>query len=115
MWFDDEGIFHSVTKKNSVLDKKSLEEIFTYIRSVSGDEKICWIGDVTNAPPPEKEARDYAATETPKLIKALALITNSSLSKMISEIFMLVKKPQYPTRLFTSEAEARIWIRSYLA
>jgi hypothetical protein len=48
------------------------------------------------------------------MIKALALLTNSSLSKMIAEIFMLVKKPPYPTRMFTSEAEALIWIRSYL-
>jgi hypothetical protein len=114
MWFDNEGIFYSVTKKNAALNKKNLQETFDYIHSKAGDKKVCWIGDVTDTPPPEKEARDYAAEITPKMIKALALLTNSSLSKMIAEIFMLVKKPPYPTRMFTSEAEALIWIRSYL-
>ena len=114
MWFDREGIFYSVTQKNTVLRKSNLAETFAYIRSVSPEKKVCWIGDVTDIPPPEKEARDFAAEETPKLIKALALITNSSLSKMIAEIFMLVKKPPYPTRMFTNAADARAWIRSYL-
>jgi hypothetical protein len=114
MWFDKEGIFCSITKKDSSLNKEALVSTFNYIRSKSPDKKICWIGDITDAPPPEKTARDYAAEESPKLIKALALITKSSLSKMIADIFMMVKRPPYPTRMFTNETEAREWIRSYM-
>jgi len=113
MWFDKDGIFNSITRKNSVLDKKSLVETFDYIKKNAGNKKVCWISNVTDVLPPEKEVRDFAATETPKIVKALALITNSSLSKMIAEIFMLVKRPPYPTKLFTNEAEAREWLRKY--
>jgi hypothetical protein len=114
MYFDNDGIFHSKTKKGSVLNKEALELTFKYIRKHTGDKKICWIGDITEAPPPEKTARDFAAQETPKLIMALALITNSSLSKMIAEIFLLVKKPPYPTKFFKTEEEGLAWLKTFL-
>ena len=115
MWFDHEGIFYSVTKSNSKLDKTGLELTFNYIRSKAGDKKICWLGDVTNTSAPDKEAKDFAAIASPGIIKVLALITNSSLSIIVSEIFFLVKPPPFPVKMFTNVAEAKAWLRKHLA
>lgn len=114
MWFDHDGIFCSVTKKNSSLTKEALLLSFEYLNQNKKEEKICWLGDITQASPPTKEARTFAAEETPKFIKALALITNSSLSKMIAELFLLVKKPPYPTKMFSTEVEAKNWLKQYV-
>jgi hypothetical protein len=114
MWFDEEGIFHSVTKKERVVDIDVLKSTFEYISKNKKSEKICWIGDVSNASPVEKEARAYAAQETPKFIKALAVITNSSMSKMMADLFLLVYKPSFPIKLFTDQEEATKWIKGFL-
>ncbi|HLG02131.1 MAG TPA: hypothetical protein VI731_00960 [Bacteroidia bacterium] len=113
MWFNEDGIFCSITKKNAPLTKAALRESFEFIRANSGGNKVCWLGNVTNLSPPEKEARDYAAEETPKFIQALALITNSTLSKFIANVFLQLKKPPYPTRLFTNEEDALQWLRQF--
>ena len=114
MWFDANGIFCSVTKKNASLDKKALELTFEYIRKNSPNKKICWVGDVTDAGFPTQEARDFAGEQTPHLIKALALITNSEISRLIANVFMVLKKPPYPTKMFTKAEDAKAWVKQFL-
>jgi hypothetical protein len=114
MWFDEDGIFCSVTKKDAALTKEALEDTFNFIRKNAGDKKILWLGDVTHASLPTTEARDFAGEETPKFVKALALITNSELSKMIANVFLVLKKPAYPTKLFTNKKDAKDWLQKQL-
>ena len=114
MWFDENNILCSVSRKNAVITKETLDHSFNMIRIRAKGEKVCWIGDVTNITSADKEARDYAANETPKFIKALALITNSPLSRMVANIFLNLKKLPFPVKMFTSEEEARNWIAKYL-
>lgn len=114
MWFDEDGVFCTVTKKDVMVTKSGLEETFQYIRENSPNDKVCWLGDVSDASLSTKEAQDYAAQETPKLVKALALITNSQLSRLMANIFLTLKKPPYPTRMFTNEQNAREWLKQYL-
>ncbi len=114
MWFDEDGIFCSATKKNVALTKEGLVQTFDFIKKNAGEKKVCWLGDVTHASLPTTEARDFAGEETPKFVKALALITNSELSRMIANVFFALKKPPYPTRLFTNEKEAKEWLKNYL-
>lgn len=113
VWFDEEGLFHSVTKKGTRLDKAALEKTFAFIAQNKKTEKILWIGDITQASPAEKEARLFAAQETPKFIKALALITNSFLSKTIADLFLLIHQPPYPTKMFSDVNEAKKWIGQF--
>lgn len=114
MWFDEEGIFCSVVKKNVTMTKERVQLTFEFIRSQAGHEKVCWLADITQAEFLTEEARNYAGVVTPKLVKALALITNSVISRMIANVFIALKKPPYPTKMFTSEANAREWLRQYL-
>ncbi|HLP12679.1 MAG TPA: hypothetical protein VK177_12155 [Flavobacteriales bacterium] len=114
MWFDEQGIFCSIAKKNASITKEALEDSFNFIRKHVGEKKICWIGDVTHAAFPTKEAREYAGEETPKLVQALAIIVNSEISKLVANAFLRVQKPPYPTKMFTNEKEAREWLQQYL-
>ena len=114
MWFDEQGILCSVTKKNAALTKDALTATFDYIKKKSGEKKVCWVGDVTEASFPTQEARDFAGVETPKFIKALALITNSEVSQLIANVFLALKRPPYPTKMFTNEKDAKAWLKQYL-
>lgn len=112
--FDENGILCTVYKKNAVLSKEGLEKSFEIIKSRAKGEKICWLGEVSNLTASDKEARDFAAIETPKFVKALALIVNSPLSRMVANLYLMLKKPAYPTRLFTDHEKAREWLKQYL-
>jgi hypothetical protein len=113
-WFDKEGIFCSYTKKGMKPTRETLRQTFDYIRANSPGKLVCWLGDVTEAAAADKETRDFAAEETPKLIKALALITKSSFSKMFANLFLAIKSPAYPVKMFTDETEARAWLRKFM-
>ena len=114
MWFDDEGILRSVLKK---VPLKSLEETkkgFADLYKILDGRKICILIDATNSFESSKEVRDYAAKEFPKFVKAIAIVCNSELGKMLTSLFFNIKTPTYPSKIFTDEKEAREWLRQYL-
>ncbi len=114
MWFDDQGILCSVYKKDAVLTKKALERSFELIRMHTGNKKVCWLGEVSHLTPPDKETRDFSAEETPKFIKALAILSYSPFGNFIANLFLTLKNPPYPTKIFSDENKAREWLSVYL-
>jgi hypothetical protein len=70
--------------------------------------------DMTNVRSVNKEAREYMAKEGSQLIKAGALITKSSLARMIGNIFLAINKPAIPTKLFSEENAAIAWLKKYI-
>jgi hypothetical protein len=114
MWFDENGILCSISKKappQSIEEsKKGMEEFY----KIFGNEKHCMLIDITNASPTNKEARDYAATELPKVVKAIAMISNSALGRMLANLFFGLKPPPYPAKMFSNETKAKEWLKTYL-
>ncbi len=111
IWFEND-IVHSIAKADVDVTVQRLEQTFDLIKDKFPGKRVCWISDMTSITAPGREARDYAAAEGVKFIKALALITNSVLSRTVAEIFLLVKKPSYPVRLFTNVEDAKSWLKT---
>ncbi len=62
----------------------------------------------------DKEAREYLAKpESTVLVSAGAFLVNSQLQKVLGNFFILMDKPDIPTRLFTDEAEALAWLQQF--
>ena len=60
----------------------------------------------------DREARAfYAGPGFTQLVSAVAVIVGSPLTRTILNAILIVAKPRYPIRLFTTEAEALAWIR----
>lgn len=114
LWLDENGILCVITKKNVSITKSSLVNLFEIIGKLSGGNKICMVDDMSFATWVGKEERDYIAEQALIFFKAVALIANSPLSKMIANIFLYIKKLPYPTKLFTDENEAKKWLTQYL-
>jgi hypothetical protein len=114
LWFDENGILCAISKKApaQTLDetKKSIEDF----NKLTGGKKVCMLIDITNSPPTSKEIRDYSAAELPKITKALAMISESALGKMIANLFFGLKPPPYPTKMFSNEKDAKEWLKQYL-
>lgn len=79
-----------------------------------GGKKVCMLVDVTHSSESSKEIRDYAAQELPKFIKAIAMVSDSALGKMLANLFLTLKSQPYPTKMFGNEADAREWLKQYL-
>ncbi len=114
MWFDEDGILCSVYRKDAVLTPQALERSFQKIKEQSGGKKVCWLGEVSDLAEASREVRDFAALKTPEFVIALALVTSSPLSMMLSNLYLTLKKPPYPSRLFTDEQKAREWLKRHM-
>ena len=113
-WFDEKGILCSVSKK---VNPQSLEEtklIVSNFKKIIGNRKVCILLDVTNSSEASKEVRDYAAIEFPKFVKAMAMISKSSLGKMLANLFFSIKTQPYPSKMFNNEEDAKEWLQQYL-
>jgi hypothetical protein len=95
------------------------EEIYKEMdkfRSFIGDKKVCMIAEAATGgtKPPKKEQRALIAKEISDVTKAMAIITTSSLNKMIINLFFAFAPPDYPVKMCRTEEEAKNWIRQYL-
>lgn len=75
-------------------------------------KKIGMLKDVTNIVLGGRHLHDYVARELPEFVEALALISNSPLGTMVAKLFMVLENHPYPVKLFSNEAEARVWLNT---
>ncbi|MES2515619.1 MAG: STAS/SEC14 domain-containing protein [Bacteroidota bacterium] len=113
-WFDDNGLLYCVYKKGVERSMKETRDTIEEFKKQLNGKKVCMLADVTNSGPSSKQIREYAATELPKFIKAIAMISDSPLGKMLANLFLTLKSQPYPTRVFNNENEAREWLKQYL-
>lgn len=59
-----------------------------------------------------REAREYFTSEdVAARVSSVAILIGSPVSKMVANFFLRLGNHRVPTRLFTSEDEARAWLR----
>jgi hypothetical protein len=118
IWFSPEGILYSVPKPESTVDwtNEEIQEEMRRFREIIGYKKVCMIAEThpTNSKQPSREQRSIFATEISSVTKAMAIVTSSSLSKMLANLFFAFVPPDYPVKMCKSEEEAKTWIKQYL-
>jgi hypothetical protein len=63
----------------------------------------------------DREARQFYASPTvTDTTIAVALLVESRVSMLIANFFISITKTRVPTKIFTSEAEARTWLKGYM-
>lgn len=98
--------------------QRSLDDIYEEIaafRKIIGDRRLCIIMEPNSrGQKVPRELRDAIAKELNSVIKALAIISPSPLSRMVANLFFGFKAPNYPMKLFSNLQDAERWIRKYL-
>jgi len=115
LWFDEYGILCSISND---IPPQNLEQAREAMESLLGflgpEKKFCMLRDVTHSAEMSREVRNFAGAELPKITRAIALLSQSALGKMLANLFFSITSQPYPVRYFTDETEARAWLKQYL-
>jgi len=114
IWFDENGILCSVSKKGPQQTLEEAKEGMKDFLKITGGKKVCMLSDNTESAPVNKEMRDYAAQVIPEVAKAIAILSNSSVGRMAANLFFSLKKQSYPVKFFDNEKDAKQWLKQYL-
>ena|ERR1700741_2209005 len=117
MWFDEDGILYSIPKAGAPQPQTREEGIamMDEFRKLVNNKKTCMVSLTdSSAPPPKKEDRDWIANELNSIVKALAIVSNSPLSRMVANLFFGFKPPAYPVKFFSNATDAKEWIKQYV-
>ncbi len=116
IWINNEGILFSVPHpgKPVDMDRVSILDEMKKFREIIGNKKICMVSLANpQSRPPTKDERDFIADQINDIVKAMAVITTSPVSRMIANLFFGLKPPPYPAKMFSNEKDAVEWIRQY--
>jgi hypothetical protein len=108
-WFDASGVLNTVIRDTPVTLEK-MKDSMALLTSLANGRKLCFMVDATYVHPQDQASKDYAWEELPKIFKAIAVISNSQLGKIVTNIFLKLKRPPVHVKLFLTEREAREWI-----
>ena len=114
IWMDEQGIFHlSYTEDARLTLEDTLKEL-QIISEISGHKGIPTLVDLNNVVHVPRECRTYyASKETEKIMKVVAMLVGTRMSRLIGNFFIGLNKPTMPIKLFTSEMEALKWLKQY--
>jgi hypothetical protein len=112
LWFDG-GVLYSVFRNvPRTLDR--CKERTALIKSITKDNAVCCIMEVSNSGVMDKEARDFLKNEIPKMYKALAIVTTTSVGQMIAASTTVLTPSYIPTKIFSDSKQASLWLQQYL-
>lgn len=110
-FWDDEGEVLGQRFKVSKIGLEEAESIVALRHTVQKDQLLFFV-DISKVASVSKEARDYFASSyaTDKVI-AVAFYTSSIISRMLVTFFLAFNRPNVPSKIFSDENEAMLWLR----
>ncbi len=82
--------------------------------SNDGEQKICTLQDITKTQLMTSEVNKYIINKHPKYIKAMALISDSSIGSKTGDFYTRIKPPVFPMQMFNNKENAIHWLKQYL-
>jgi hypothetical protein len=115
IWLDEVGIMRIVARHVTSPGITGAHENIAVIEDVGQGKRRPALVDIREAVSVEDAGRRlYMQERVKEMISAAAFIVSSPISRVIGSLFVGVTKLSFPVRLFTSEAEAVRWLKSYL-
>ena len=108
-WMED-GIMHSMFLQDIHLELELCIALINFRHVYSQEEKQYWLYDLDKLQSTTKDAKDYAAKYGDNYLNAAAIIFHSHLQKFIINTYIIVKKPNVKTRIFTDKVKAKKWL-----
>lgn len=113
LWLDQYGIIHVNILPGAEVNIQHTRDYVTVAKRFGNTKRLILV-DISKIKSASREARDFFKQETgSEIIKSVALIIGSPVSKVIGNFLIGLNKPSYPIKLFTSEKEAEGWLRQF--
>ncbi len=110
----DDGIVHVVNIPGSDIGLEEVKENIN-ITEIIGGKKRPLLVDISKVKSVSREAREYfVSSEGAEIISGCAMLVGSPMSREIGNFFLDLTKLAYPIKLFTSEAEALMWLKNFI-
>jgi len=116
VWLDGDGIVHAEILPDTELTLADSEAGLAAIWEVGGRQRRPILLDTRAIKSLDRDARAHSAgAAMVRVVRAGAILVGSPLTLAIANFFMVLHKPPVPTRMFTNEAEALLWLRGFRA
>lgn len=112
-WIAD-SILRFEYKGNTTLDLKVAQMVVTDRIHFQNERSFPVLCDVRGVIETKKAGRDYLAQTGSILTTSVALLVHENVSHMVSLFYLEISKPSVPTKVFTKEAEALDYLKSFL-
>ena len=110
IWIEDE-IVHGLYKKSAIIGLKAAQDVVALRLKIQNGKSYKGIAYTSHMGVVSPEARKYLAAAGYEGIEKAAIITNSHMSNLIGNLFILSNKPPKPTRLFKNVEDAVKWLK----
>lgn len=110
-WFED-GILVSLSKsiKRTVpLIRNNVE----LVKQITNSTPVPLLIYLTDSPIPDRATQKFSTEMVPMIYKAMAMVSKPGLSKFIMNLLFRFKPPPIPMKSFTSDVEAKAWLKQF--
>ncbi len=111
-WFE-EGILISLSKS----PRRTVENIrgnIALVTQITGNRRVPLLIYLSKSPVPDKETRQFATQQLPRIYSAMAMVSKPGLSRFIMNFLFRMKPPPIPMKSFTDEREAKAWLQQFI-
>lgn len=113
-WMGSDGIARTKVKPNAEIFIQDAKENTALIETFYNNKKLPLIVDMRDIKSVSSEAREhFTLNGRDSVVAAFAMLTSSSLSRMIGNFFLSFHKPKVPVKLFIREDKAIEWLKPF--
>nr|WP_315199889.1 hypothetical protein [uncultured Flavobacterium sp.] len=111
-WIKD-GILFFEYRPNVVIDLTIAHRIVADRIQMQNEKSYPVLCDIRGVVDSDKAARDYLAQSGSVLAKAVSIVTNQSVSLIMTSFYLKICKPSVPTKIFTDDSSALAFLETY--
>ncbi|NTU83895.1 MAG: hypothetical protein HGA45_31730 [Chloroflexales bacterium] len=109
---EEDGIVRATVLPGVAQSLAEAQENFAAQIRLTQGQRHALLVDIRAGQSQDREAREfYTRSEAARVIRAVAILVESPMSRLIGNFFLGFNKPTIPLRLFSSDEEALGWLR----
>jgi hypothetical protein len=113
IWLRPDGIVQLVWAPRTMVLLEDATAALEAMAQLTGGRRSPLLVDMHDTGPLDRPTR-AELTRRSDLQSAVGLIVGTPLTRMMANFFLTVNKPQFPTRLFDTEASAVAWLQAFV-
>lgn len=116
LFLDEQGIVHVTALPVGEETLEQARASVAAIWQVAEGRRRPLLLDMRQIKAQRREVREYyASQEATEKYNAVAILVGSPISKVIGNIFLGIGRLPVPTKLFSSDQEALVWLQAFLS
>ncbi len=114
LWLEEQNIVRFKAKTGIDQTAGDAREHTTIAQHIMGTERYLLVVDFRGSSALTREARaEYTRPEVARGIMAMAVLVDTTGSRILGNLFITLNRGKIPTRIFTDESLAIAWLKRY--